>query len=550
LGSRIEAQAPRGVASAVEPATDPTVVQAYEEDGARVRGRCAGVFRPACEADVAAILARASRERRPVVAQGARSSLTGGATPRDEWVISTERMDRLLDLRVARAGGAARAPPGLRLRTLNERALERARYFPPVPTYDLCCLGGAIATNAAGAVTFKHGAVRGWVRGLRVVLAWGDVIALRRGDVFASTDGAFEVARRDGGVVRVPIPTYRTPGLKKVSCGYYARDGMDLVDLFVGSEGTLGFVTEIEVALAPAPACVVTGLAAVPSDEAALALAAEVRAASERTWLEADRAGPDVRSIELLDAASLDLVRERGHHEGTLPPRGACAVIWEQELPSRLAPDEALEGIRAGLEGRAPGPDPALAALAALGAILARHGAQDDVLLALPDDPKTARAIAALRESVPEAVNDLVAARKRSDPGVKKVATDMCVPFGRLGEWLAATRALLRGRGLDHVAFGHVSDGNLHVNVLARSAAEARAGDEALLEIGDLARTLGGVPLAEHGVGKSPTKQELLRRFYGDEGLLSMARTKRALDPSLVLAPANVIPKDILDRTS
>jgi D-lactate dehydrogenase (cytochrome) len=549
LGSRVEAQAPRGVASAVEPATEPSVVQAYEEDGARVRGHCAGVFRPACEADVSAILARASRERRAVVAQGARSSLTGGATPRDEWVISTERMDRLLDLRVDVDGGEARAEPGLRLRTLNERALERARYFPPVPTYDLCCLGGAIATNAAGAVTFKHGAVRGWVRGLRVVLAWGDVIAFRRGDVFASADGAFEVARRDGTVVRVPIPTYRTPGLKKVSCGYYARDGMDLVDLFVGSEGTLGFVTEIEVALAPAPACVVTGLAAVPSDEAALALSAEMRAASERTWLEADRAGPDVRSIELLDAASLDLVRERGKHDA-LPPPGSCAVIWEQELSSRLAPDEALEAIRAGLEGRSPGPDPALAGLAALGAILARHGAQDDVLLALPDDPKTARAIAAMREIVPEAVNDLVAARKRSDPGVKKVATDMCVPFAKLGEWLAATRALLRGRGLDHVAFGHVSDGNLHVNVLARSAAEARAGDEALLEIGDLARRLGGVPLAEHGVGKSPTKQALLRRFYGDEGLLSMARTKRALDPSLILAPANVIPKEILDRTS
>src|SRR5262249_10578120 len=152
-----------------------------------------------------------------------------------------------------------------------------------------------------------------------------------------SSEGCFEIGTRQG-VVRVPLPRYRTPPLKKIACGYFVRESLDLVDLFVGSEGTLGVVSEVELALAPLPGAVVAGLAAFADEAEALAFAGEVRAASEATWRAKDEAGLDVRSIEYVDAASLDLLRERGKTQGVpLPPSGGCLVLWEQELARNVS---------------------------------------------------------------------------------------------------------------------------------------------------------------------------------------------------------------------
>jgi D-lactate dehydrogenase (cytochrome) len=537
---RILAERPRRE-SAVEPAvtTDRSVLATYEEDAARSHGTASGVARPRDEAEVAALLGRARRLGLSVLAQGARSSLTAGATPRGDLVLALEGLDRVLEV----GPDWVRCEPGVRLRDLNERVLAAGLWFPPVPTYDLCCVGGAVSTNAAGAATWKHGAVRPWVRALRVVLASGEVLALRRGETRASAAG-FAIESREG-TIHVPLPRYRTPPLKKIACGYFVRDGLDLVDLFVGSEGTLGVVTEVELGLAPVPAAIVAGVASFADEARALAFASAVRAASEETWRTRSPVGLDMRSLELVDADSLELLRERGKATDgiTLPARGGCFVLWEQELATALTDDAAALAIGSGLSGATTaGP------LEALGALLAAHGAGEDVRVALPHDERGRRLIARVREVVPETVNELVAERKRTDPAIRKVAGDMVVPFERLPEMLSHYRERFRRRGLASAIWGHVSDGNLHPNVLARTGAESEAGEEALLELGAIARELGGAPLSEHGVGKSPTKQELLRRFYGDEALDDMARVKLALDPRAILAPGNIFPRERLSR--
>jgi D-lactate dehydrogenase (cytochrome) len=119
----------------------------------------------------------------------------------------------------------------------------------------------------------------------------------------------------------------------------------------------------------------------------------------------------------------------------------------------------------------------------------------------------------------------------------------MIVPFEALTEKLRRDREALARRGLDHAIWGHVSDGNLHVNVIPRSAEETRAGEQALLELGAAAIELGGSPLAEHGVGRSPIKQALLRLLHGDPGIAAMQRVKAALDPSWKLAPGVLFPR-------
>jgi D-lactate dehydrogenase (cytochrome) len=142
------------------------------------------------------------------------------------------------------------------------------------------------------------------------------------------------------------------------------------------------------------------------------------------------------------------------------------------------------------------------------------------------------------------AVNHRIAeAQRQGHPAVRKTAADMIVPFESLGEMVERYRDGFSRRGLDHALWGHVSDGNLHANVIPRSEEDVRLGDEALLEFGAEVVRLGGCPLSEHGVGRSRCKQELLRRLYGDGGIEEMRRTKDALDPEGRLAPGVLFPR-------
>lgn len=136
------------------------------------------------------------------------------------------------------------------------------------------------------------------------------------------------------------------------------------------------------------------------------------------------------------------------------------------------------------------------------------------------------------------AVNHRIAAAQRAgEPEVQKTAADMVVPFAHLAEMMARYREGFSRRGLDHALWGHVSDGNVHANVIPRTAEDVRLGEEAIAEFGPEVIRLGGCPLSEHGVGRSPVKQALLRLLYGEAGLAEMRRVKEALDPAGKLSP-------------
>lgn len=169
---------------------DPTVLASFLSDAAHVPGGfAAGVAFPRHAADVAALVARADR----VLPVGAQSSLTGGATPRGEIVLSTRALTAIGEP----AGGTIRVGAGVSLVQLQRALTASGVYYPPAPTYDGASVGGTIATNAAGAATFKYGSVRPWVVGLTAVLAGGSVLDLRRGEVVASPDGWFEICAHD-----------------------------------------------------------------------------------------------------------------------------------------------------------------------------------------------------------------------------------------------------------------------------------------------------------------------------------------------------------------
>jgi D-lactate dehydrogenase (cytochrome) len=150
----------------------------------------------------------------------------------------------------------------------------------------------------------------------------------------------------------------------------------------------------------------------------------------------------------------------------------------------------------------------------------------------------------AFREEVPASVNRRIGRAKHDlDSRIDKTAGDSIVPFDRLEELLALYERAFAARGLDFAIWGHVSDGNLHPNVLARSFAEVEAGRAAILEVGRDVLRLGGSPLAEHGVGRNAVKQQLLEAMYGTQGIEEMRTIKRALDPRWTLAPGVLFPR-------
>lgn len=434
-----------------------------------------------------------------------------------------------------------RAQAGVPLLTLNRELAERGSFYPAATTFSGAFLGGTVGTNAAGPRTFKYGTTREWVCALRLLLANGEVLELERGEARAHPDGYFEIETLGGEVIRVPLPTYRMPDVRKRSAGYHFEAEMDLLDLFIGSEGTLGIVTEVELAVLPSDFQLLTGLLGCPRERTALRLAAELCEASRSAWISGKGSGLDIPSLEMIDRTGLDLVREdgAGNLGGIrLEKHWECVLIFEVELRGEADPYSAQDQIAAYREdggNRSP--------LGRLCRILEDHGLLEELQVALPGENLRAEGIRALREAVPLALHNWIGeARRRTGQPLRKVAADMIVPFDSVGQALHLYRDGFRRRGLDFAIWGHLSDGNLHANVLPRSREEMRKGEEAILEFGHQVARMGGCPLSEHGVGRNQVKQALLRQLYGDRGIGEMRRVKRALDPDLILAPGVLFP--------
>ena len=498
----------RKAAAAQPPAIErnEAIVSSFLSDAAHVPGGfAAGVAFPRNEAEVASLVSHTSR----VLPVGAQSSLTGGATPRGEVVLSTRALTEIGNP----SDTCIRVSAGVPLNMLQRTLAAVGLYYPPLPTYDGAFVGGTIATNAAGAATFKHGSTRRWVQAATIVLANGDVLDVARGETVASSAGWFEIESTSGQVLPVPVPGYSMPDVPKLSAGYYARPGMDLIDLFIGAEGTLGVVLEATLKVVPRPRRA-AALIRCADDRQAVALTAMLRREATSAW---NGRGPlDVAAIEYMDAHALRAVPDEAFARAGVARVSGQSVMLLVQL--EVGADE----------------DPALTRLQN---VLAAQGLDDDPHMALPGDDRGAERLFNLREAVPSSVNAIVATTQHAHPEVEKTAGDMVVPFDKLAESIDLYRTTLAHRGLDYAIWGHVSDGNLHPNVVPRSFDDVRRGREAILEMARGVIALGGAPLAEHGVGRSALKQQLLRELYGQKGIDEMRAVKRALDPEWKLSP-------------
>jgi FAD/FMN-containing dehydrogenase len=436
-------------------------------------GHAERVLAPADDAGVAAVLGAAAAAGIAVTVAGAGTGVAGGRVPFGGWVLSLEKFRRL-----EIHSGYAISGAGVLLRDVHAAAAASGQLYPPDPTETGASMGGSIACNASGARSFRYGPTGAWVERLRVVLVSGRILDIGRGEKIDFAPGT------------IPLPA-----VTKNTAGYLLRPGMDWVDLFAGSEGTLGVVTEATLRLLPAPQAVLAGLVFFPSDDEAV------------TAVERWRATARARMLEYFDRPSLELLRSRFPE---IPAAARAAILFDQEMESEDDPEidlwlERLEGTGALVE--------------------------ESWFATTANDRERFRRF---RHTLPELVNDAV---RRS--GAMKMNTDFAVPLERNREMLAYYRQRLEeefpGR---YVIFGHIGDAHVHVNLFSDPANPQQA-TALLREFARRAVELGGTVAAEHGVGKR--KAHLLGLQYAPEHLEAMRAVKRRFDPNGILGRGTMV---------
>ena len=436
--------------------TDPAITEGYRQDRAfdASAGKPLAVVRPRSTEEVQTVLRWATSNRVPVVPRGAGSGLSGGATALDNGIVlSTEKMR---DITVDPITRTAVCQPGLFNAEVKKAAAEHGLWYPPDPSsFEICSIGGNIATNAGGLCCVKYGVTTDYVLGMQVVLADGTAVRL-------------------GG-----------PRLKDVA-------GLSLTKLFVGSEGTLGVITEVTLRLLPAQntsSVVVATFASVSSAvDAVLGVAARLRPAM----------------LEFMDSVAINAVEDTMRMD---LDRGAAAMLV-------AGSDE---------RGRAGSEDAELMA-----AIFAENNATEVFSTNDPDEGEA-----------------FIAARRFCIPAVEAKGSllleDVGVPLPALGQLVTGIARIAAERDLMISVIAHAGDGNTHPLIVydPGDTAMTERAHVAFGEIMDLAVGLGGTITGEHGVGR--LKRPWLDGYLGPEAMDLNRRIKQALDPQGILNPGAAI---------
>jgi glycolate oxidase len=435
--------------------TGPEERAVYSYDATRIASLPAAVARPSSAEEISSILLLANRERFAVVPRGAGTGMSGGSVPaRGGLVLSFERMGRILE--VDERDRIAVVQPGVMTGDLQREAESRGLFYPPDPASSaFCTIGGNVAECAGGLRAVKYGVTRDYVLGLEVVLPTGEII-------------------RTGA---------RT--LKSVA-------GYDLTRLIIGSEGTLGVVTEITVRLIPLPESVQTLAAYFPDVEAA---------ASVLTLVSSRRIVP--RAFEIIDGNALRAVGT--FLENDIPTGADAMLLIETDGPETSA----LRDIRM------------------IGDLCVTAGATSIVRAGTRDEQEQ---LWTMRKSISPALN-------RLKP--RKISEDIVVPVSKVPDILREIDVIAAKHQVLSASFWHAGDGNIHVNIMVDEDGLTRA-HAAVREILEAAVHMHGSITGEHGIGLA--KAPYLLMETGSESLAAMRRIKQALDPNDILNPGKIFP--------
>jgi D-lactate dehydrogenase (cytochrome) len=473
--------------------SQPDEIQSFLTDASFIRdGHADRVVIPESIDEVSQILASANEDRVPVTVSGAGTGTVGGRVAYGGIVLATDKLNHIKTI----ANDSAVVEAGVILADLQRAVDQQGLLYPPDPTERGCFIGGNVATNASGARTFKYGPTRNYIRRLKIVLASGEVVDLRRGKVYADANRKLRIGKS----IELTLPDYRMPATRKNASGYFIAPEMDAIDLFIGSEGTLGVICEIEVKLLPKPEGLLSGVVFFSNEADVLALVAGARKRA------------DARAIEFFDNESLNFLREKYPN---IPPQAVGAIFFEQETTEATEETVFNEWME----------------------LLDEHHALSDSWFATNEQDQAK--LREFRHQLPVLMNEWFAHYKQ-----RKVSTDMSVPDDAFPGLFRLYKDTLRTSGLRYTIFGHIGDNHVHVNILPRDDAEGAHARDLYLQFLKYAASVGGTLSAEHGVGK--LKRDYLRLFYTDDQLRAMATIKKALDPNGILGRGIIFSEELL----
>ncbi|MFX0082635.1 MAG: FAD-binding oxidoreductase [Candidatus Hodarchaeota archaeon] len=504
----------------------------YLVDESKLEGTAEWLFFPKSEAEIISIINFLKEKNIKACISGARTGIVGSCVPISGSIISIEKMNKILGFGFDESRGRyyVRLEPGITLKVLNDKISKKeidkvkeftpnvisrfkedkkSYYYPMDPTEMSASIGGTVATNASGARTFKYGATRKWIKRIRVIVN-GEVLEIPRGKYFAANDGKFIIKRTDGTEIIFKIPNYEFNTSVKNAAGIYAKPNMDLIDLFIGSEGIFGVITEVEVWIKEKHP-LISNVLFFNRENDALSFVKKI----------CNNPMINPEFIEFFSGEAIDLLRDV---QDKTP-----SIINMPKIPSKA---------RSAIFFDLPySEDNIVACFGKIEKIAKQCNTTLEASWSGYDNRESAR-FKHFRHILPETINSIIADRKRKFPDLHKLGTDISVPEEKFAEMMKYYHSILREATLDYVIFGHIGDNHVHVNILPKNIEELELGLEIYEKFARKAVDYGGSVSAEHGIGK--IKRDILKIMYNEKAIEDMRSIKKALDPLLMFNCGNI----------
>ena len=308
--------------------TDQDEIQKYLSDESGYKGYCDNVSFPENERDILEVVKQCNSTKTKITISGNGTGLTSGRVPEGGVVLSMEKLNAIIEINENEKYIIVQ--PGVILNDLQNFVENRGLFYPPDPTERNCFIGATVSTNSSGARTFKYGPTRDYVLEIRIILANGKILNLKRGHNIATGFKA-SIHTEDGTDIFFTIPDYEMPKTKNAA-GYYCKKDMDLIDLFIGSEGTLGIITGIKLKLIDLPKNIMSCVTFFNTDNDALNFIEEARSLSKSSMNTSTTNANNsfsARGLEYFDNYSLRFLKD---NYPNISETSRAAVWYEQEI--------------------------------------------------------------------------------------------------------------------------------------------------------------------------------------------------------------------------
>lgn len=506
----------------------------YLMDESKLSGTADWLFFPKSEAEIVSILDFLRKNKIRTYVSAARTGIVGACVPTSGSVLSLEKMNNFIGFGYDKNKNNyfIRLEPGITLNEINNKLRKKELdnipeltpeaignfkeirepfHYPVDPTEMSATIGGTLATNASGARTLKYGPTRKWIKGLRVLLSSGDILDIQRGEYFASKEGSFIVKKPNGEILHFTIPNYIFNTSVKNAAGIYSKPNMDLIDLFIGSEGILGIITQIDIWIIKKKQ-LISNVLFFDTEEDSISFVEQIR--NNRTI------SPEF--IEFFSSEALNLLKKVQKKEFSslnipqIPIYAKSAIFFDVPYS-----EEKIDIIFGEINK--------ISKICNTSLSNSWSGYENREVTRLTH----------FRHALPENVNAIIATRKQQFSQLHKLGTDICVPGKHFRQIMKYYHTVLRNANLEYVIFGHIGENHVHVNILPKNMKELQLGEEIYERFSRKAVEYGGSISAEPGIGK--IKTDYLKIMYSQKDLDEMRSIKKSLDPSLILNYGNIV---------